>query len=172
MARVGMVCCCTHTGYRTTMDVMGYSRNPVIFSHSNPLGVWQHKRNVRDDAMKACAATGGVIAINGIGIFLGRNDSSSATIARHIDYVVSLVGPQHVGLGFDYVFDQQELAEYLVKNPHIFPASEGYGTTINCAEPEQVPEVVDELLRLGYSDDAVRAILGRNHLRIAEKVWK
>ena len=44
MARVGMVACCTHTGFRTTMDVMQYSTNPVIFSHSNPLGVWKHKR--------------------------------------------------------------------------------------------------------------------------------
>jgi membrane dipeptidase len=172
MARVGMVCCCTHTGWRTTMDVMQYSRNPVIFSHSNPLGVWQHKRNIRDDVIKACAGTGGVVAINGIGIFLGPNDTRSSTIARHIDYVVNLVGPEHVGIGFDYVFDQQELADYLKQNPHIFPASEGYGALPACAEPEQLPELVDELLRLSYSDDAIHAILGGNHLRVAQQVWK
>jgi membrane dipeptidase len=172
MARVGMVVCCSHTGWRTTMDVMEYSSNPVIFSHSNPLGVWQHKRNIRDDVIKACAAKDGVVAINGIGTFLGQNDSRSETMVRHIDYVVNLVGPEHVGIGIDYVFDRAELDEYLAKNPHIFPPSEGYGTLQNIVDPEQLPVVADQLLSMGYSDDDLRAILGGNHLRVAQRVWK
>jgi membrane dipeptidase len=172
MARVGMVVCCSHTGYRTTMDVMGYTSNPVIFSHSNPLGVWQHKRNVRDDAIKACAATDGVVGINGIGLFLGQNDARTETVVRHIDYVATLVGARHVGLGLDYTFDRAELDEYLAKNPHIFPPSEGYSAQINFVEPEQLPELADQLQHLGYSEEDLHGILGGNHLRVAERVWK
>jgi membrane dipeptidase len=172
MARVGMVVCCTHTGWRTTMDVMEYSKNPVIFSHSNPLGVWEHKRNIRDDVIKACAGTDGVVAINGIGSFLGNNDSRTETMVRHIDYVANLVGAEHVGIGIDYVFDRAELDEYLAKNPHIFPPSLGYGSAMNIVEPEQLPAVAEELLKKGYSDDDLRAILGGNHLRVAQRVWK
>jgi membrane dipeptidase len=172
MARVGMIVCCSHTGWRTTMDVMNASANPVIFSHSNPLGVWQHKRNIRDDVIQACARTDGVVAINGIGSFLGANDARTETVVRHIDYVATLIGTRHVGLGFDYVFDRAELDDYLAKNPQLFPASEGYTVRMNMVEPEQLPDVVAQLLRMGYSDDDLRAILGGNHLRVARHVWK
>ena len=35
-----------------------------------------------------------------------------------------------------------------------------------------MPELVDEMLRLGYSDAAVEGILGGNLLRVAQRVWK
>ena len=173
MRRVGMVLCCTHTGHRTTMDVMEYTRNPVIFSHSNPTAVRAHRRNIGDDVIKACASTGGVIHINGIGDFLGKNDARSETMVRHIDYVVNLVGARHVGLGFDYVFDQAELDEFLKKNPQSFPPEDGYGSsTMNIARPEQMPEITEGLVKLGYKDADILGILGGNHLRVAEQVWK
>ena len=87
MARVGMVCCCSHTGYRTALDVMRYSKNPVILSHSNPRALKDHPRNVPDEILDACARTGGVIGINGIGIFLGDNEIASEVFVRHVDYV-------------------------------------------------------------------------------------
>jgi len=172
MARVGMVACCSHTGLRTTMEIMEHTTNPVIFSHSNPLGVWRHKRNITDAAIRACARTGGVVGVNGIGIFLGRNDASTETFVRHIEYLVDLVGPEHVGLGLDYVFDTQELEDYLRANPGIFPADEGYAAGLNMIEPERVPEIVDELSRCGHSDDAIRMILGGNLMRVAKRVWR
>lgn len=172
MNRVGMVVCCSHTGFRTTMDVMEHSRQPVIFSHSNPLGVWQHKRNISDEAIKACAATGGVVGINGIGDFLGKNDSSTQTIIRHIDYTAELVGVEHVGLALDYVFDQQELLDYLAAHPEVFPEQEFYAEGIAMVKPEQIPEITEALSGLGYSDDDLRAILGGNHLRVAQTCWE
>ena len=171
MERVGMTVCCSHTGHRTTMDVMRMAKRPVIFSHSNPLSVWQHKRNIRDAAIRACAATGGVVGVNGIGMFLGQNDNRSETVARHIDYVAQLVGVEHVGLGLDYVFDTQELEEYLAANPQLFPAEEGYATGLRMVLPEQVPEVAAELLRLGYRMADVAKVLGGNFLRVARRNW-
>lgn len=172
MARVGMVVCCSHTGLRTSLEIMEHSTNPVIFSHSNPLAVWQHKRNIPDEAIRACAATDGVVGITGIGAFLGRNDARTETVVRHIDYVVQFVGARHVGFGTDYVFDRAELEAFVADHPEVFPPDSGLAGPQNFVEPEQIPQIMEALLRRGYSDADVRAIAGGNHLRVAERVWK
>ena len=172
MARVGMVVCCSHTGYRTALDVMRHSKNPVILSHSNPRALKDHPRNVPDEILDACAATGGVVGINGIGLFLGDNDISSATYVRHVDYVAKRIGVEHVAIGMDYVFDQEGLDADLQKYKHTFPEGWGYDPGIRCKPPEELPEVTAGLLELGYSEDDVRAILGGNLLRVAKAVWK
>jgi membrane dipeptidase len=171
MARVGMVACCSHTGHRTTMDVMAYSGRPVIFSHSNARSVHDHPRNVRDEALRACAATGGVVGINGIGLFLASEGDLVEAFVRHVDYVVQLIGPDHVGLGLDYVFDQKELDD-AVSDPTAFPPELGYAAGIQMVPPESIAEIVERLLTLGYSNENIRAILGANLLRVAKQVWR
>lgn len=172
MARVGMVVCCSHTGERTTLDVFEAAAAPAILSHSNPRALKDHPRNVTDDVMRACAETGGVIGINGIGIFLGENDASTDAILRHIDYAVSLVGPAHVGLSLDYAFDQQELDDFVANNPAQFPPEQGYAAGIRMVTPEQLPEITEGLVKLGYTQADIRAVLGENHLRIARECWR
>jgi membrane dipeptidase len=171
MERVGMVLCCSHTGYRTSREAIAYSRNPVIFSHSNPSALHEHPRNVPDQLIKACAATGGVINLNGIGIFLGENDASVETFIRHVDYVAQLVGAAHVGLGLDFIFDRQELDDLILSKPELFPADR-YGTGIRMIEPERIPEIADGLLRRGWTDTEVQGVLGANNLRVARQVWR
>ena len=97
MNRVGMVVDCSHTGYNTTMDVMDVSTAPVVFSHSNPKALNDHPRNILDDQIKKCAGTGGVVGVNGVGLFLGKNDSSTENQIRHVDYLVQMIGADHVG---------------------------------------------------------------------------
>lgn len=172
MARVGMVVCCSHTGFKTTMDVMEYSSKPVILSHSNPRALHEHPRNVSDDAMRACARTGGVVGLNGIGIFLGNNDNSTDTFVRHIDYVVELLGPEHVALGIDYAVDQKEVEEHIAKMRSTFPVGLGYEEAVRIIPPEQLPEIVERLLQLGYTEANLRGFLGENLLRVAKAVWK
>lgn len=174
MARVGMVACCTHTGYRTARDVMEYSEKPVIFSHSNPRAIWDHPRNIPDDLITACARTGGVVCINGIGIFLGANDSSTEVYFRHMDHVVQLVGADHVGIGLDYVFDRQELDEYIRKMKGTFPPGLGYevGEGLKLVSPAQIEELVELQIKAGYRDNDIAKILGENMIRIANIVWK
>lgn len=170
MADVGMVVCLSHTGERTAIEVIAHSPNPVILSHSNPAAVWRHRRNVSDALMRAVAATGGVVGLNGLGHFLG--DPSPETFIRHLDYAVSLIGPEHVGLGLDYVFDVSEMSDIVASNPEMFPPEEGYGNKLEMLPPESLPAVVEGLLKLGYSAENLRAILGGNFVRVAERVWK
>ncbi|MCX7246245.1 MAG: membrane dipeptidase [Burkholderiales bacterium] len=172
MHRVGMVVCCSHSGERTARDVMAYAQGPVVFSHSNPTAVRQHPRNISDALMRQCAATGGVVGINGVGPFLGDNDIRSETFVRHLDYAVQLIGPQHVALGLDYVFDQAEIDGGMAEMKHIFPPELGFAGGMNFVRPEQLEEIVEGLMRLGYLEHDLQAILGGNLMRVARQVWK
>ncbi len=172
MAKVGMVACCSHTGYRTTRDVFNYSTNPVLLSHSNPKVLKDHPRNVPDELILACARTGGVVGITGIGLFLADDDPSVSNLVRHIDYVVQLVGSDHVGIGLDFVFDPSELDTDVATQSETFPPGFGYGGSIKIASPECLPRITEGLLGLGYAEYDVLKILGKNLLRVAENVWK
>lgn len=169
--RVGMIVCCSHIGRRSAMDILESARQPVIFSHSNPRGLWDHARNIDDDLMRACANTGGVVGINGVGIFLGENDASAETIVRHIDYAVSVIGVEHVAIGLDYAFDQEEVLAFVKAHPESFPPAK-YPNGIELAPPETIPTIAELLLARGYSDADVCAIMGGNLLRVATQVWR
>jgi membrane dipeptidase len=172
MKRVGMVLCCTHTGTRTVREAIDHMERPVIFSHSNSRALHEHPRNITDELIRACAATGGVVNLNGIGIFLGHNDNTTATYLRHVRHVADLVGPDHVGIGLDYVFDSAELDTYVVSNPQVFPPELGYGAGIRMIEPERIPAIAEALLASGWSDAELAGFLGGNNLRVARTVWK
>lgn len=169
MNRVGMQVDCSHAGYRTSMDAMEMSSAPVIFSHSNALAMNNHPRNLRDEQMKACAATGGVIGVNGVGLFLGHNDCSVANQLRHIDYMADLVGPEHLGLGSDYTYHPQVTSPSAWNPPH---AGDVPWSDIQYAPPEQTPKLTEALLDRGYSDSDVSGMLGGNWMRVARAVWK
>ncbi len=181
MNRLGMVVDCSHTAYTTTMEAMEVSTAPCIFSHSNARALWDHERNIRDDQARACAATGGVVGIVGIGIFMGENDTGTTTLADHIDHYVNLVGPEHVGIGLDYALqdelgaeddDSQDLAGLTERNAEYWPPHQYDYPRIDCARPRQIPELAQELFRRQYDEKDVAAIMGGNFMRVAEVVWK
>lgn len=172
MNRVGMIVDCSHMGRRATLDAMAVSTQAVIFSHSNAAAVHPHPRNISDEQIEACAQTGGVVGINGLGLFLGEdNDASAGRLFAHIDHIASLVGHAHVGLGLDYVFDQEELRAFLQANPETYPAAL-YQEGVLFVAPEQVADVVALMAAHGYSEEEMTAVLGGNFLRVAQQVWQ
>ena len=96
MNRVGMIVDATHTGYRTTMDMFEVSKDPVIFSHSNAAALWDIPRNAKDDQIRACAATGGVMCINGVDIFLGVTGGLIELLGKPNAFFSGFVGPCRV----------------------------------------------------------------------------
>ena len=72
-------------------------------------------------------------------------------IIEHIDHVVKLVGPDHVGLGSD--FDGADMPDGLE----------------DCSK---LPKITEALLRKGYSEADIRKILGGNILRVMEQSEK
>jgi membrane dipeptidase len=168
---VGMVADGSHGGVRTGLDLCRYSTLPVIYSHSCMRGLWEHPRNITDDQARACAETGGVIGITGVGIFLGPNDASIDALCRHIDYAVDLVGPEHVGVASDYPFDADDLRQEMLANAHLFPETYTRWGPIEFMPPEDLLTVGAALSARGYPDDAVAAIVGGNFRRVAQRVW-
>jgi membrane dipeptidase len=171
MERVGMLVCCSHIGEKSALEIMELATKPVIYSHSNPLGRWRHARNISDRAMRACAHTGGVVCLNGIGIFLGENDARVETLVEHVDYALNLIGPDHVAIGLDYVFDDEEVKTFLKAHPEVYPP-EKYPNGIEMVPPESFPRIAELLLARGWSGAAVRQVVGANLLRLATEVWK
>jgi len=177
MKRVGMIVCCSHTGHRTAREVMEAADNPVIFSHSNASAIHAHGRNIPDDLIRQCAATGGVVGINGLGDFLGPEIPGTTWDAvewmvRHIDHMVELVGSEHVGIALDFVFDQQELADYLAQMKETFGGQQAMKFTDRFAPPETFLPLTARLLQMGYSHTDLQNILGANWYRVALQVWK
>ena len=175
MNRVGMMVDCSHTGYRTSMAVLEAASAPAIFSHSNPKALRPHGRNIVDEQIRACARTGGVVGINGIGLFLPDREATTETMVDCLCYVADLVGVDHVGIGLDYappMGDDDPLNDLSGFNPSYWPASEGYSDHLHSAAPGQLPEITDRLLGRGWSEPDVRKLLGGNFLRVAQQVWK
>ena len=168
MNRVGIVVDCAHTGYRSSMEAMELSKRPVIFSHSGAFALCRHIRNIRDDQITACAATGGVIGLVGIGSFLGDPLAKTETMFRHLDHVVTLVGADHAAIGTDFVKDMEMIwrwmdaaKEHAWRDPFGSQLYEG-----TCFQPEQLPSLVDMMLAHGYPENAIRGILGGNMRRV------
>jgi membrane dipeptidase len=81
--------------------------------------------------------------------WLAANPPPKATlgqIADHIDHLVEVMGPQHVGIGSD--FDGGELLP------------------VGMEDVSRFPWLIAELLQRGYAEDDVRAIAGGNILRV------
>ena len=175
MNRVGMIVDCSHVSHRTTIEMMDISSHPVVFTHSNSATVWPHGRNILDDQIRKCAATGGVIGINGMGIFLGENDTSDKVYADHACYVADLVGHAHVGIGLDYKPPSntaESLGAILQARPDYWPTSQAYGTkSIKLVSPEQLPGICKILSFRGWSQDHLEGFLGKNFFRVASAVW-
>lgn len=171
MNATGMVVCGSHCGYRTARELIDASAAPVIFSHSNPLALRAHPRNIPDDLMIACAARGGVVGIAGFGPFLGENDASTATFVAHVEYALDLIGEEHVGIGLDYVFDRAELDTAIARDPLSFPP-EFYSRGAHMVEPWRLPEIAQALAARGHSRATLQKVFGGNHLRIARQVWR
>ena len=174
----GVILDCSHTERRTTLDMLAHSRQPVVFSHANPLALVEHGRNITDAQIRACATTGGVVSVSGVSFFLGVDAPTAADVARHAAYVAELVGVQHVGIGLDISFAQPELHD----DPpggydptYWWPKSAGYNRAISRARytPVETWQVLGQALQdVGMTADDAALVLGGNMLRVAQQVWK
>jgi membrane dipeptidase len=172
MNRVGVVPDGSHCSAQTGLDMCEISDGPVIYSHSCMRTVWDHPRNVTDDQARACAATGGVIGITGVGIFLGPNTPTLDAMARHLEYAVELVGIDHVGVSTDFSFDFADFHDEVARNPHLFDDSYTRWGPIQWMPPETFLELEQHLRDRGWRDSDITAVLGGNFYRVAQRVWR
>jgi len=193
MNRLGMIVDVSHVSDKTFQDVIEISRAPVIASHSCCRALCDVPRNLSDDMIKRLAEQGGVIHITFHKTFVsqeyanarrdnayecllreqeittkyGANEArkliagqqlsdelvragtlprvSYERIVDHIAHAVGLVGEDHVGFGSD--FDGAYMPEGM--------------RDAGC-----LPAITDGLYRHGYTEVAIRKILGENTLRV------
>jgi membrane dipeptidase len=151
MNRIGMIIDLSHASEITFWDALRHSVMPVICSHSNAKGVCNHKRNLSDEQIKEVAKKEGVIGINFNPDFL--NDSGYASIddiIKLIEYISSLVGTEHIGIGSDF--------DGIDKAPQ------------GCSSLECLSEVLNRLARMNYTEKQIKDISGENFLRLIKKV--
>ena len=175
--KAGLLMDCSHTGRRCSLDIMAASKQPVIFSHANPLALAEHGRNITDEQIKACAATGGVVCLSGVSAFLGNDAPTATDMARHVAYVAELVGVQHVGIGLDISFRQPELNDS-PPSPYDavywWPREAGYDRSLQRMSYTPVETwqlLADALQRVGLSAANAEAVMGGNMMRVAGQVW-
>jgi membrane dipeptidase len=174
MNRLGMVVDCSHSSDKTCIEAATMTRKPMMMSHSNLMTFQPIGRNVSDQAVKAVAATGGVICINFIGGFLNPQGLARPyDIAKHAEYIKNLVGARAVCAGSDYVYNYAETLMWILKNPKNFPPEMGYATPSHMGMPGEVWGVARELEKtFGWTEAEIRGFLGENLLRVYKANWK
>lgn len=177
MNAVGMLVDVSHSGDRTTLDAIEISKKPISITHSNCRALIDQPRVKTDAAIKAMAAKGGVMGITGVRNFVSKTDPTTiVNYADHIDHVVKLVGIDHVGIGTDadlYGYDDtspemNKMLRGAYKDSYAFREKidiDGFD------HPLKMFDLTEELIRRGYSDANIRAVLGGNFQRLLTATW-
>jgi membrane dipeptidase len=172
MNRVGMVVDCAHSGIQSGLEAMRLSTKPCIFSHANARALYDHERNITDEQIKAVAATGGVVGVNGLNRFLGPGKAKVESMVAHIDYIAKLVGSDHVGIGLDYDPTSDSGPPLNALSEQYWPARQyPPSTKEDFLPPSILPMVTQGLRSLGYKEASIRAIMSGNFMRVASQVW-
>lgn len=190
MNELGMIIDVSHIGEQTFWDVMKITKKPVIASHSNAWSLCPHRRNLKDDQIKAIAKNGGVIHLN---FFAGFIDSayekkSMAFMQQHRKEIDSLVQggvqqsyalfmiaekyPDQVNASRPPLSMLIDHLDYIVKLAginHVGLGSDFDGIEAGPRELNGVqdfPLITKALLERGYNKKAIRKILGGNFIRV------
>ena len=177
MNRLGMLVDVSHCGPRTTLDGIALSRQPIAITHSNCRALNDHPRTKSDEAIRACAAKGGVMGITGVRMFVSATEPTGiAQMVDHIDHVVKIAGIDHVGIGSDADLNGYDDMSPAVKAQMRAAYKASYAIrdkadTDGFDDPMKMYSLTEELLRRKYSDANIRDILGGNFLRLLTTVW-
>jgi membrane dipeptidase len=181
MNELGILVDTSHSGWQTCADAISFSKKPPIFSHTECYALSQHPRNKPDELIKALAAKGGVMGLTTVGPMVANNDVP-ATLDRlldHVDYVVKLVGVDHVGFGTDTLIrgwtTDPKLKEVTLSRygePYYKPSYRfryPMGTE-GANDAHKLKYATAGLLKRGYKSDDIVKILGGNWQRVIGEV--
>ena len=186
MNRNGVIVDVAHSGHQTSLDAAQASEKPMVASHTVAHALNGHYRGKPDHVIKAIADTGGLIGVCCIQQFLGRSMDLNAFL-DHIDYLVKLVGAEHVAIGTDMVYGSlaydvarknlprppmnREPWRSLWPDPGVpAPNADDRRAALSLAWTNW-PMFTVGMVQRGHSDEAIHNILGGNVLRVARALW-
>ena len=178
MNKVGMAVDVSHCGDRTTLDAFEISKKPVLITHSNCRAlVPGHPRVKTDEAIKKVGASGGVMGITAVRMFVKVDEPTNIEhVLDHFDHVRKLIGPEHLGVGSDidlYGYDKMpaELNKQLRAG---YKGSYAFRDRIDVEgldHPKRMFDLTEGLIRRKYSDAEIEGILGGNFKRVLGQLW-
>ncbi len=138
--RRGLIIDVAHSSPESVRDVLELTDMPLIVSHTGFQGQCATPRNIPDELMRALAARDSLI---GVGYWdAAVCDVSVEGIVAAIRYGIDLVGVEHVALGSDYD-----------------------GSTTVPIDASELAQLTQEMLRQGFSETEIRAVMGENMRR-------
>ena len=181
MNKLGIAIDISHSGDQTSMDTIEASDKPIFITHAGARALWNTKRMKPDEVIKACAAKGGVIAIEAAPHTTLTKKHPKHNIdgfMEHFEYCAQLVGIDHVAFGPDTLFgDHVGLHHYFAKQLSIkaahgqqeFEEVEFVDGIENPAEA--FPNIVRWMVKHAYSDGDIAKAIGGNIMRVLDQVW-
>lgn len=181
MNKLGMTIDVSHCGDQTARDVIAASEKPIFMTHVGARALWNINRLMPDDVLIACAEKGGVIGVEAAPhttITKNHPKHSIESVMEHFEYIVDLVGIDHVAFGLDTLFGDhvglhKAFAEALsIGSAHAGVEYEKVKYVKGLENPaEAYPNVVRWLVKHGYSRDEIRKVMGENIMRVLKETW-
>ena len=185
MNRAGMIVDLSHVGDVTAREAIEHSAAPVVFSHAGARAVWPIPRLKPDDLLLALRDHGGVI-----GVEAAPNSTCSRSHPRHtidsfmehLDYLLELVGPEHVAIGPDTMFGDHAgihrirsapgAPDYSYTPVEPVGAHEEADYVDGLENPrENFVHVCARMLHGGYDEETIARVIGGNALRVIESAF-
>ena len=188
MNQLGMLVDCSHCGVQTTLDAIAASEMPIVLSHIGARALWNTNRMAPDDVLKACAEKGGVIGVEAAPHTTLTDQHSSRdieSVMAPFEYLVDLVGIDHVGFGADttygdhvgihqlysaeFTFEEMDTTPEADTPPNFEPVDYVRGLE---NPTESSHNIVRWLVKHEYGDDQIEKVMGANALRVLDEVWR
>jgi membrane dipeptidase len=188
MNKIGMAIDVSHASDQTGIDTCEVSTKPVLVTHAGARSIWDIPRLKSDELLTAVAGTGGVIGISAAAhttISANHRTHNLESYMDHFSYCVDLIGKDHVAFGPDTIFaDHVGLHKLFTK--WLFKRVDGLGRHADLQGREYEPveyvaglesptenfrNIIGWLVKHGWSDDDIQAVVGGNIIRALTEIW-
>lgn len=179
MNDIGLIVDTSHCGKQTTLDACKFSNKPVTANHTSAEAVYKTDRAKSDKELETVADTGGIVGVYAVPFFLAPQAAKATmdVMLDHIDYIVNLIGWEHVGIGTDWPFMlSHDLVDETIGGSWEkmgFRAEHEIDNRMNMVGYDDARDFINitrGLVARGYEDDQIHGILGENFLRVFEEI--
>ncbi|MBC7091373.1 MAG: membrane dipeptidase [Nitrososphaeria archaeon] len=182
MNKLGIAIDISHSSDKTSLDVIEASKKPVFITHAGARALWPSRRMKPDNIIQALAEKGGVIGVEAAPhttLTYNNRRHSIESVMEHFEYIVKLVGIDHVAFGPDTLFgDHVALHHTFAKELSIttafrdnLPEFQEVPFVDGLENPSEYPNIVRWLVKHGYSDQDIAKVVGENAFRVIKQTW-